>query len=264
MTIDIFTSTGEKNGTQELPAELFEAVINRTLIHQAIVRQRSNARSSIAHAKNRGEVAGSTRKLFAQKHTGRARRGSVRSPVLRGGGKAFGPRSERNFEKDMPRTMRRMALFACLSHQAKSGTIVGLESYPDTVKTKDFVKLLGKMSLKDARKVLIVLPEQHDSLWRSSRNIPGMKTILVSYLNPLDIIDARRIIFVGDSIAKAAAIFGKKENQKVQKKQKGQAGQKEGGVKESKPAAKIRPKKTAVKKSPVRKAKSSVSSDSSK
>ncbi len=211
MTIDVFTPTGEKHGTMELPVELFGAPVNRTLIHQAIVRQRSNERAPIAHAKSRGEVAGSTKKIYGQKHTGRARRGSIRSPLLRGGGKAFGPRNVRNFEKDMPRTMRRMALFACLSYQAKSGAILGLQSYPETVKTKSFTQLLGKMKIQDARKVLFVLPAQHDALWKSSRNVRGMKTILAAYLNPLDVIDARKIVFVGDAIAKAAQIFGKKD-----------------------------------------------------
>ena len=210
MKIDVFSATGTKNGTMDLPAELFGAPVNRALIHQAIVRQRSNARAPIAHAKSRGEVAGSSKKLYGQKHTGRARRGSIRSPLLRGGGKAFGPRNVRNFEKDMPRAMRRLALFACLSYQAKNGSIVGLESYPETVKTKNFTELLGKMKIADARKVLLVLPAQHMALWKSSRNVPGVKTILASYLNPLDVIDARKIVFVGDAIAKAQETFGKK------------------------------------------------------
>ncbi|MEK7218825.1 MAG: 50S ribosomal protein L4, partial [Patescibacteria group bacterium] len=84
MKVDLYSSTGQKAGTMELPAELFEAPVNRGLMHQAMVMQRSNARSPIAHAKKRSEVAGSTRKVYGQKNTGRARRGPIRSPLMRG------------------------------------------------------------------------------------------------------------------------------------------------------------------------------------
>ncbi len=207
MTIDVFSSTGTKKSTLELPAELFAARINHGLIHQAIVRQQSNRRFAIAHAKNRGEVAGSTRKLYGQKHTGRARRGPIRSPLLRGGGKAFGPRKEANFDKDMPRAMRRAALFACLSFQAKKNAIFGLESYPSAIKTKDLAALIKKLPINN-RSILFVLPEKHDGLFLSARNIPNVTTVLVPYLNPEAIVNSRSIIFVGDSIAKAEAIFG--------------------------------------------------------
>ncbi len=220
MTIDIFTSAGEKSGTLDLPAELFEAPVNRTLIHQAILRQQSNARNAIAHAKNRGEVTGSSRKLYGQKHTGNARRGNIRSPLLRGGGKAFGPRNVANFEKDMPRSMRRAALAAILSYQAKKHAIMGLKSYPDTIKTKAVKDLLGKMKLADSRGVLFVLPERHDALWLSARNLVNVKTVLVSYLNPVDVAHARAIVFVGDSVERAMKLFGKK-NERTQKRKMG-------------------------------------------
>src|SRR3990167_1904920 len=110
MKIDVYSATGAKKGSLDLPATLFEAAINQGLMHQAVVMQQSNRRRPIAHAKNRGEVIGSTKKMFAQKGTGRARRGPLRSPLLRGGGKAFGPRSNRNYHKDMPKTMRRGAV----------------------------------------------------------------------------------------------------------------------------------------------------------
>jgi large subunit ribosomal protein L4 len=207
MTIDIFTATGTKKGTLDLPAVLFGAVINQGLMHQAIVRQQSNRRNSIAHAKNRNEVAGSTRKLYAQKGTGRARRGSIRSPLLRGGGKAFGPRSEANFTKDMPKAMRRAALFSCLSLQAKNKAIIGLESYPETIKTKTLAELLKKLPV-NLRRVLFVIPEKHESLWLSCRNLQSVKTIDVAYLNPEDILMAKTIVFVGDSVQKAEQIFG--------------------------------------------------------
>ncbi len=208
MKIDVYTATGQKKGTQDLPERLFGYQVNRTLIHQAILRQQGNARYAVAHAKNRSEVAGSTKKLYAQKHTGNARRGPSRSPLLRGGGKAFGPRNVTNFERDMPRAMRRAALRSCLSFQAKKGAIVGLESYPDTIKTKAVSEMITKMALKDARNVLFVLPEKHEALWLSCRNLPHVKAILVNYLNPVDVAHARAVVFVGDSIERAVVLFG--------------------------------------------------------
>jgi large subunit ribosomal protein L4 len=208
MKIDVYSATGIKNGSLDLPASLFEAAINQGLMHQAVVLQQSNRRRPIAHAKNRGEVIGSTKKMFAQKGTGRARRGPLRSPLLRGGGKAFGPRSTRNYHKDMPKTMRRVALLSALSAQAKSGSIMGIENYPETVKTKDAATVLGKMPVELGRKILIVTSVRHRGIALSTRNIPGVRSISAAYLNPEDVLGARHIIFFVDAIAEAEKIFG--------------------------------------------------------
>lgn len=207
MKIDVYSATGAKKGSLDLPAVLFEAAINQGLMHQAVVMQQSNRRRPIAHAKNRGEVVGSTKKMFAQKGTGRARRGPPRSPLLKGGGKAFGPRSDRNFSKDMPKTMRRVALLSALSAQAKHGSIVGLESYPDTVKTKDAAATLKKMPVQSGR-ILIVTPGRHKGIALSTRNIPNVRAISAAYLNPEDVLGARHIIFFVDAIAEAEKMFG--------------------------------------------------------
>jgi len=211
MKIDVYTATGTKKGTADLPASLFEAPVNEGLMHQALVRQQSNRRMAIAHVKSRGEVRGSTRKLFAQKGTGRARRGSVRSPLLRGGGKAFGPRNNANFTKNMPRGMRRAALKSCLSLQAKNDKILGLESYPEETKTKKVLELLKKMPVDVGRKIVFVLPGAHSELARSVRNIPHIKTIQVAYLNPEDVLGAHHLIFFVDALKKAEEVFGEKE-----------------------------------------------------
>lgn len=210
MTIDVYSAAGSKKGTLNLPESLFQAPINETLIHQAVIMQQSNRRMPIAHAKNRGEVQGSTRKLYTQKHTGRARRGSIRSPLLRGGGKAFGPRSDQNYEKDMPKAMRRAALLSCLSLKAKQGAILGLEDYPGTIKTKEMAGLLNKLPVELGRRILFVVPDTHKSLALSARNIPGVKTLLVSYLNPEDLILARNVIFLNGAVEKAEALWGSK------------------------------------------------------
>ncbi len=246
MTIDVFSATGTKKGTLDLPAALFGARINHGLMHQAVVAQQSNRRAAIAHTKNRGEVAGSTRKLFAQKHTGRARRGSVRSPLLRGGGKAFGSRNNANYIKDMPKSMRRAALVSCLSYQAKNGAIIGLEEYPDAIKTKQMHGLLGKLPVDLGRKILFVLPERHKGLELSVRNIPAVKAITAAYLNPEDILLARHIVFVGDSVQKAETIFCEKKS-KVKVKETTSATEGAEETNEKKPKA---VKKPSTKKSP--------------
>lgn len=246
MTIDVYTATGTKKGTATLPKSLFEASINQGLMHQAVVRSQSNRRQPIAHVKNRGEVRASTRKLYRQKGTGRARRGSVSSPILRGGGKAFGARNNANYEKDMPKKMRRLALFSSLSAQAKQGNIVGLESYPETIKTKDIISLLEKLPVDIGRRILFVLPEKHVSLELSARNVPGVSTIAAQYLNPEDVLTARHIVFLVDAIKKAEEVFGGAvaRGAAKQEEEKKEAPKKEKTEKKAAPKAE---KKTAVK-----------------
>ncbi|TSC58727.1 MAG: LSU ribosomal protein L4P [Candidatus Peregrinibacteria bacterium Greene0416_19] len=257
MEISLFTSTGTRKGTLELPTELFGAPINHSLMHQAVVLQQSNRRNPVAHARNRSEVAGSTRKLYAQKGTGRARRGSIRSPLLRGGGKAFGPRKDANFIKQMPKSMRRAALLSCLSFRAKQGAILGLENYPDTIKTKDVASLLRKMPLEYGRRVLFVHPGIQKSLVLSARNIPGVETLAVSYLNPEDILAARHIIFLADAIATAKEMWGmrKERTQKTPRTEKMEKDE------EEKPT--VTKKKTTIRKTSPRLRKKAVSSSSS-
>lgn len=210
MTIDVFSATGIKGKQLTLPESLFGEAVNWGLMHQAVVRQQSNRRQSPAHVLTRSEVSGSTKKLFEQKHTGRARRGDIRSPSLRGGGKAFGPRNVKNFTKDMPKKMRHAALRSCLSLQAGKGIISGLESFGDTIKTKTLVDLLAKMSLKDSRTILVVTKGVHTPLVKSARNVKSITVVPASYLNPEAVLHARSIVFLTDAIEEADTLFGKK------------------------------------------------------
>ena len=246
MTIDVFSSTGTKGKQLTLPASLFGAEVNYGLMHQAVVRAQSSRRQSPAHVLTRSEVSGSTKKLFEQKHTGRARRGDIRSPTLRGGGKAFGPRNVKNYEKDMPKKMRHAALRSSLSLQAGKGTIVALESFGDAIKTKTLVTLLAKMSIKDVRNVLIVSKGVSKPLVLSARNVPGVTVTPASYLNPEAVLHARHLIFLVDAIDEADALFGKKHREA-----------KTGKVPVKKEASESAPKKKASAKKPVAKKTSS-------
>lgn len=220
MLIDVYSSAGSKVKSLELPATLFGEEVNWGLMHQAVVRQQNNRRQgSSAHVKTRGEVAGSTKKLFSQKHTGNARRGPIRSPLMRGGGKAFGPRNDRNFERDMPKKMRHAALRSCLSAIASKGAVIGLDGYPDDVKTKTMSALLKKLPVELGRNVLIVTNGASKSVALSSRNIKNVTTVSAGYLNPESVLNARHVIFMVDAIDKANELFGKKETSaKISKK----------------------------------------------
>ncbi len=209
MKVDLYSSTGEKKSTVELSSALFGGKVNEGLMHLALVMQQANRRRPIAHVKTRGEIQGSTRKLYQQKGTGRARRGPIRSPILRGGGKAFGPRKERNFRKSMPKNMRRAALLSCLSYVATKKRILALEGYGEAGKTKTFVALLKKLPVTEGRRILIVIPGHMQSLERAARNVQGVKTLLATYLNPEDVLSAHHIVFLVEALKVAEELLGK-------------------------------------------------------
>lgn len=242
MTITVYSSTGAKKGTLDLPLDLFGGPVNQGLMHQAVLMQQGNRRGAVAHVKVRGEVVGSTKKMFQQKHTGNARRGPIRSPLMKGGGKTFGPRSIANFTRAMPKKMRHAAIRSCLAYQAKKGIIMALESYPEEVKTKTAATLLTKLPIDIGRPLLLVTPAAHKGLSLSMRNIPHVKTVLASYLSAEDVVHARAIVFVGDAIETARKVFveGGEKAEKSAPKAEGETEEK----------APKKAKKTTTKKAP--------------
>lgn len=199
MKIDLYKQSGEKNGTIDLPEEIFEIPFNKDLVHQALIRQLANKRVATAHTKKRGEVRGGGIKPFRQKGTGRARQGSIRSPQMRGGGVVFGPSNERNFVKDMPKKQRRKALFSALSEKARQNEIIALEGYETKeFKTKDFALMLKKLPIE--RNVLVIIPEKNQIVQKSSGNIPFVKTIQASYINIQDLQRYKKVLLFKDAI----------------------------------------------------------------
>lgn len=206
MKVDLYNQKGEKSGSLELPKEMFGLEFNADLVHQALVRQLANARSSIAHAKTKGEVSGGGRKPFRQKGTGNARQGSTRNPHMKGGGVVFGPRNVRNFAVDMPKKQRRKALFTALSAKAAEKEVIALEDYvAKEAKTKDFAAMLKKLPID--RNVLIIISEKDAVIQRSSRNLPNAKTILANYLNIHDLQKHKTVLLMKDSVEKMKALF---------------------------------------------------------
>lgn len=206
MKVDLYSQKGEKNGTLELPKEIFEVKFNKDLIHQTLVRQLANGRIAIAHTKTKGEVSGRGMKPYRQKGTGNARQGNLRNPHMKGGGVALGPRNVRNFEKLMPKKQRRKALFSALSCKARQNEIIGLEGYETAnPKTKEFVALLKKLPI--GRDVLIVIPEKNSNIQKSARNIPFAKTIIANYINIQDLQKYDKVLLFKDAVAKLKETF---------------------------------------------------------
>jgi hypothetical protein len=155
----------------------------------------------------------------------------------------------------MPKKMRRAALFSCLSLRAKEGAILGLENYPDEVKTKSFLGLMKKLPVELGRKITVVLSGRHRGIELSARNIPGMKILLASYLNPEDVLGSRKIVFLVDAVKAAEETFLKKPEASRGRVNLQEMPEKKLVMKEAKESKKsteekpVKPKKTAVKKS---------------
>lgn len=206
MKIDLYAQSGEKKGTTEASDAMFKVVVNDELIRLSVIRQLANRRQPNAHVKTRADVRGGGKKPWRQKGTGRARFGSSRNPIWRGGGVAFGPRNVRNFSLNMPKKARRSALFSCLSQKAADSKIFALDAYKaDSPKTRDFAVMVEK--LPAGRSLLIILEEKNEVLEKSASNLPNVKTILVDYLNPHDLLSYDNIMFMEPSLKRAEELF---------------------------------------------------------
>lgn len=198
MKVSVMNMIGQEVGAVELPSAVFEAKVNRDLMHQALVRQLANARRGTHKAKSRSEVSFTTAKWYRQKGTGRARHGSKSAPILVGGGVAHGPKP-RSYVKDMPRKMRQTALRSALSVKAGGGNIVILDKLEmKQIKTKDMAETLDVLC--GARSALMLLAESDRNVELSARNIPEVKTLRASYLNIRDLLGHHKVIIPLDAL----------------------------------------------------------------
>ncbi|MBP6788373.1 MAG: 50S ribosomal protein L4 [Candidatus Promineofilum sp.] len=192
MELPVYNMSGEQVSTHELPASIFEANINRDLMHQALVRQMANARLGTHKAKTRSEVNRSTAKIYRQKGTGRARHGSRKAPIFVGGGKAHGPQP-RKYTKAMPRKMRRAALCSALSAKAEAGDIVLLDLISmDAPKTKTVATLMHMLT--NGESALLLLPDRNETVEKSARNLQHVKALRANYLNIRDLLGYSKIV----------------------------------------------------------------------
>lgn len=192
MKVSVFNMAGKEVNSVDLPASIFEAKINRDLMHQALVRQLANARLGTHKAKTRGEVNRTGAKAYRQKGTGNARHGSKRAPIFVGGGVAHGP-LPRKYTKQMPRKMRRAALRSALSVKAGNESIVLVDDLAfDAPKTRDmkaFVQALGADG-----SALVLLPGRNDNVEKSARNLSDVKALHANYLNIRDLLGYDKIV----------------------------------------------------------------------
>ncbi len=185
MKTKVYNTEGNIVGETELPATLFEVPVKEALVHEAVRVARANARASIAHTKMRGEVRGGGKKPWKQKGTGRARHGSIRSPLWRGGGVTFGPRSNRNYALKMNRQARRAALRMALSDRAAHGKVlVVTELILPGGKTKEFHRILGTLPI--GKRTLVVLPASDKQIVRASKNLTQVTTVTANAVSLLD------------------------------------------------------------------------------
>ncbi len=194
MKTDVYTQTGEKLKTKiELNDQIFGIVPNADLMAQYVRVYQANQRQGTVKTKTRGEVRGGGRKPWRQKGTGRARHGSTRSPIWVGGGTVHGPQPK-DWSLQMPKRMKRKALFSALSQKQKEGGVLVLNKLElKGIRTKDLEGVLGKLPAKD--KILIALDKMDEKVILSARNLVGVKTIQVKDLNAYEVLDTKTTIF---------------------------------------------------------------------
>ena len=191
--LDVKNINGKKVNTIDLADSIFNVPVKSSVLHQVVNMQLANRRAAVASVKHRGEVRGSTRKLYRQKGTGRARRGDIKSPLLRGGGVVFGP-DGRTYAFKVTKKIRRLALKMALSSKLQTDELIVLDKFDlPQVKTRDFVDILSSLKLSNA---LIVTEEKNENLVLSSRNVPDIKVLQSEGLNVYDILKYKTLILL--------------------------------------------------------------------
>ncbi len=209
LTLKIYDQEGKESGGVKLDPEIFDVKISEPLVHQIVVAQQANRRVNLAHTKTRGEVRGGGRKPWRQKGTGRARHGSIRSPLWRGGGVTFGPSKIRNFSKKVNKKAKRQATRMILTDKAQNKEITVLDQLKiDNYKTKDLLKVLTKLK-KAENKCLLILPKPDQKIYRSAQNLKNIETILADSLNVISLLKFDHLIIVQDSLKKITQTFSK-------------------------------------------------------
>ena len=200
MRVPLKDMSGKQVGELELSDAVFAGPVNTTVMHQALVRQMSNARQGTHDTKTRGEVRGGGKKPWRQKGTGRARQGSTRAPNFVGGGTVFGP-TPRKYVKALPKKMQRLALRSALSSKAAAGSLVVVDKVAiEAPKTKTVVNMLSALGLKD-QTVLFVTAEKTLPVWKSVNNIAEVKLLLSGYINVRDLLSHETVLLTQDAVA---------------------------------------------------------------
>jgi large subunit ribosomal protein L4 len=204
--VPVYNYSGEVVKHIDISDSVFAVPFNQAVVHQALVRQQANARQGTASTKTRSEVKGSTGKMFRQKHTGRARAGSRKSPLRRGGGITFGPRP-RSYQQDMPKKMRQLALRCVLSAKAGEEKLMVLEQLElKQPKTKEIAGIL--VALKVDTSALIVTAEAEENVTKSARNLEGTKAMPANIMSVVDILSHKMLLMTEAAVRKTEEIWG--------------------------------------------------------
>lgn len=203
--VTLYNTEGDNVGEVELNPDIFNVKVNEALLHNVVLMHLANRRKGTAAVKNRSEARGGGRKPWRQKGTGRARHGTIRSPLWVGGGVTFGPKP-RNFGYTIPKKAKKNAIKSALTSKVKAGSFVVLERLTiEEPKTKEIFNILK--NLNTGKKVLLVTGEQDNNVYKSARNIPGVKTLPAYKLNVYDILDCEKLIITQDAVNRAEEVF---------------------------------------------------------
>ena len=195
--IDVLNQKGEKVSQVNLSDDIFDVPVKGSILHDVVRMQLACRRRGTAAVKHRSDVKGSTRKLFRQKGTGRARRGDIKSPLLRGGGVVFGP-DPRSYAYKVPKKVRKLALKMALSDKLKESKLMVLDKIElDEVKTKKFINVMQALNVGNA---LIVIDQKDETLERSSRNVQTVKVLRTEGVNVYDLLAHENLILLESSI----------------------------------------------------------------
>ncbi|UCD33105.1 MAG: 50S ribosomal protein L4 [Desulfobacterales bacterium] len=195
--VDVLNSKAEKVSQADLIDAIFNIDVKSNVLHEVVKMQLASRRAGSASVKHRSDVRGSGGKLFRQKGTGRARRGDIKAPLLRGGGSVFGP-DPRSYAYRVPKKVRKLALRMALSSKLKANNIVVVDKIEmDKIKTKAFVELMEALNTNNA---LIVTDKKNENLERSARNVPGVKVLRIEGLNVYDILKYENLVLTEPSI----------------------------------------------------------------
>ncbi len=217
LSVPVYSLIGRVSGNLDLPKEVFGAKVNIGLLAQAIRVYSSNQKAHFSNTKTRGEVTASTKKIYAQKGTGRARHGANSAPIFVGGGVALGPKY-RKIELDLPKKMKKAALISALSQKASDGLIVAVTGLDkQTGKTKEMAQLLmqlnSKFKIQNSKlgTALILVGEKNENALRATRNLKGVSVLLTDQLNAFEVIKHQSLVLTKKAVEKLQERFTKKQ-----------------------------------------------------
>ena len=195
--VDVINKKAEKVSQAELKDEIYSVPVKSSVMHEVVTMQLARKRAGSASVKHRSDIRGSGKKLFRQKGTGRARRGDIKAPLLRGGGSVFGP-DPRSYAYSVPKKVRKLALKMALSSKLQDADLVVLDSFGlEEIKTGGFVSVLDTLNVDN---VLIVSDQADKTLELSSRNVPGVKVLRTAGLNVYDILKYKKLVLLESSV----------------------------------------------------------------